>query len=48
MKMDKAAAGDFRANMLAGEYWMGLYYLNRGDPATGVCRFHPMHMAVFD
>lgn len=29
--LDKAAAGDFRANMLAGEYWMGLYYLNRGD-----------------
>lgn len=27
----KAAEGDFRANMLAGEYWMGLYYLNRGD-----------------
>jgi len=27
--LDKAAAGDFRANMLAGEYWMGLYYLNR-------------------
>ena len=21
--LDKAAAGDFRANMLAGEYWMG-------------------------
>lgn len=29
--LDKALEGDFRANMLAGEYWMGLYYLNRGD-----------------
>ena len=29
--LDKALTGDFRANMLAGEYWMGLYYLNRGD-----------------
>lgn len=29
--LDKALTGDFRANMLAGEYWMGFYYLNRGD-----------------
>lgn len=29
--LDKALTGNFRANMLAGEYWMGLYYLNRGD-----------------
>lgn len=29
--LNKALTGDFRANMLAGEYWMGLYYLNRGD-----------------
>lgn len=27
----KAKEGDFQANMLAGEYWMTLYYLNRGD-----------------
>ncbi|XBD73512.1 hypothetical protein ABFY27_11535 [Akkermansia massiliensis] len=38
--LGKAAAGDFRANMLAGEYWMGLYYLNRGTcrwPAWSTC-----------
>lgn len=28
---DKAATGDFRANMQAGEYWMAQYYLNRED-----------------
>ncbi len=40
--LDKAAAGDFRANMLAGEYWMGLYYLNRGDLPLA-CLEHMQH-----
>lgn len=38
--LDKALTGDFRANMLAGEYWMGFYYLN-GATASGrrsICR----------
>lgn len=38
----KAAGGDFRANMLAGEYWMGLYYLNRGDLPLA-CLEHMQH-----
>lgn len=40
--LDKAATGDFRANMLAGEYWMGLYYLNRGDLPLA-CLEHMQH-----
>ncbi len=40
--LGKAAAGDFRANMLAGEYWMGLYYLNRGDLPLA-CLEHMQH-----
>lgn len=40
--LDKAAAGDFRAYMLAGEYWMGLYYLNRGDLPLA-CLEHMQH-----
>lgn len=43
--LDKAAAGDFRANMLAGEYWMGLYYLNRGDLPLA-CLEHMQHFSV--
>ncbi len=38
----KAVGGDFRANMLAGEYWMGLYYLNRGDLPLA-CLEHMQH-----
>ncbi len=34
--LDKAAAGDFRANMLAGEYWMGLYSPEPWRPAAGL------------
>ena len=40
--LDKAAAGDFRANMLAGEYWMGLYYLDRA-PQPLACLEHMQH-----
>lgn len=40
--LDKAATGDFQANMLAGEYWMGLYYLNRGDLPLA-CLEHMQH-----
>lgn len=40
--LGKAAEGDFRANMLAGEYWMGLYYLNRGDLPLA-CLEHMQH-----
>lgn len=40
--LDKATTGDFRANMLAGEYWMGLYYLNRGDLPLA-CLEHMQH-----
>lgn len=40
--LDKAVTGDFRANMLAGEYWMGLYYLNRGDLPLA-CLEHMQH-----
>lgn len=40
--VNKAATGDFRANMLAGEYWMGHYYLNRGDLPLA-CLEHMQH-----
>lgn len=41
----QSRAGDFRANMLAGEYWMGLYYLNRGDLPLA-CLEHMQHFSV--
>lgn len=37
--LEKAKTGDFQANMQAGEYWMGLYYLNREDQPLA-CLLH--------